>query len=82
MGKTYGMNSTQAHVVDKDSYEYKMNYNPQGKGSKRRHGRPPAWDGLEEVGRSSRMVEFRVNEYKTRFVALKEVEEWEAKNAD
>jgi hypothetical protein len=80
MGKVYGMNSKDAHVVDKSSFEYKMNYNPQGKGSKPRYGRPPAWHGLEEIGRSSRMVEFRVNDHHTRFVALKEVLAWESKN--
>lgn len=51
-----------------------------GKGSIQRNGRPPAWYGLEEVGRSVNMVEFRVSDHKTRFVCRKEVEEWEAKN--
>ena len=53
-----------------------------GKGSRQRNGRPPAWYGLEEVSRSSRMVEFQINDYKTRFVTLKEVEAWESKHGD
>jgi hypothetical protein len=66
---------------DKNSYEYKMWYTSSGKGSGRRKHNGPSWLHLEEVGRSSRMVEFRVCEGRTRFVPLKDVEGWEAKNA-
>jgi hypothetical protein len=65
---------------DKNSYEYKMWYTSSGKGSGRRKHFGPNWLHLEEISRSTRMVEFRVSENRTRFVALKEVEAWEAKN--
>lgn len=64
---------------DKNSYEYKMWYTSSGKGSGRRKERGPNWLALEEIGRSSRMVEFRVNETRTRFVALKDVLAWEGR---
>jgi hypothetical protein len=64
---------------DKNSYEYKMWYTGTGKGSGRRKEFGPNWLHLEEVGRSSRMVEFRVSEVHTRFVPLKEVLAWEEK---
>ena len=67
---------------DKNSFEYKMWFTDTGKGSGRRGTQKPNWLHLEEVGRSSRMVEFRVNETRTRFVALKEVEAWEAKHGE
>jgi hypothetical protein len=67
---------------DKNSYEYKMWFTGTGKGSGRRGVQGPNWLSLEEIGRSSRMVEFRVNDYKTRFVPLKDVEDWEAKEGD
>jgi hypothetical protein len=65
---------------DKNSYEYKMWYTSTGKGSGRRKVRGPTWLSLEEVGRSSRMVEFRVCEGRTRFVPLKDVVAWEEKH--
>jgi hypothetical protein len=64
---------------DKNSYEYKMWYTSSGKGSGRRKMRGPNWLGLEEVGRSSRLVQFRVTPTRTRYVPLKDVLAWEEK---
>jgi len=78
MGKTYAAGGGgDAHIVDRNSFEYKMNYNSQGKGSKRRPASMPPWYGMEEVGRSPRMVEFRITDSRTLFVPLADVEKYE-----
>ena len=53
-----------------------------GKGHDRRRIQKPNWLHLDEISRSTRMVAFRVNDDRTRYVPLKEVEAWEAKHGE